>query len=352
MFKLYFAEKKNMKQLYLIICIFILQSLNTCFAQDSIPFKPEGKVIARGFLDYSTGFGDVNNQKGFDITRAFLGYNYKFTRTLQAQVIIDGAAGKTSSDGLEVYLRNAFVNWNDKGFNVNIGQISLMQFSVQEKYWMHRYIQKSFQDLNKMAPSVDLGISAEYEFNPFISADLTLTNGEGYKKVKKDNTMRYAAGISLHPLKNTIFRVYVDYYNKDESQYDKLPEGVADAQYKDQYTLSLFAGYQDKKISGGVEYNRVYNKGFIEKKDYYGYSAYASGKIASKWRAFARYDLMDSSGPNNFTSPWNSLDGQLIMAGVEFQAAKQLKIAPNFRNINASRAKAEQYFFINLEFNL
>ncbi|MBK5720529.1 hypothetical protein JGH11_06560 [Dysgonomonas sp. Marseille-P4677] len=341
-----------MKQLYLIICILFLQAMDMCFAQDTIAFKPSGKVIARGFLDYSTGFGHVNHQKGFDITRAFVGYNYKFTHTIQGQVIIDGAAGKTSSNGLEVYLRNAFINWNDKGFNINIGQISLMQFSIQEKYWTHRYIQKSFQDLNKMAPSVDLGFSVEYDFNPYISADISLTNGEGYKKVKKDNSMRYAAGISLHPIKNTIFRVYADYYNKDEAQYDKLPEGITDAKYKDQYTLSLFAGYQNKNISGGVEYNKVYNKGFIEKKNYYGYSIYASGKIASKWRAFARYDLMDSSNPVNFTSPWNSLDGQLMMAGVEFQPAKQLKIAPNFRNINPSRSKAEQYFFINLEFNL
>ena len=93
-------------------------------------------------------------------------------------------------------------------------------------------------------------------------------------------------------------------------------------------------------------------KGFIDKKDYYGYSVYASAKVAPKWRTFARYDLMDSSNPDNFTSPWNSLDGQLMMIGAEFQPLKQLKIAPNSRNINADRGKAEQYFFINLEINL
>ncbi len=341
-----------MKHIYSIFSIIFLLNANLCLAQDTTAFKPSGKIIARGFMDYSTGFGNANDQKGFDITRAFLGYNYKITKSLQTQVILDGAAGKTSSDGLEVYLRNAFINWNDNNFNINIGLIGLMQFSVQEKYWMHRYVQKSFQDLNKMAPSVDLGISAEYKFNSFISADLTLTNGEGNKKVKKDNTMRYAAGLSLFPTSNTIFRIYGDYYNKDESQYDKLPDGVANAEYKDQYTLSLFAGYQDKILSGGVEYNKVYNKGFIDKKNYDGYSAYLSGKIKDKWRAFARYDIQDSSAPDNFLTPWNNLDGQLMMIGVEFQPLKQLKISPNFRNINADRAKAEQYVFVNLEFNL
>ncbi|WP_029904508.1 hypothetical protein [Prevotella sp. 10(H)] len=341
-----------MKQLSFIICIIILQGINSCFAQDSTAFKPSGKIIARSFIDYSTGFGHVNHEKGFDITRAFLGYNYKFTRTFSGQVIIDGASGKSSSNDIEVHLRNAFVNWSDKGFNINVGLTGLMQFSIQENYFMHRYVLKSFQDLNKMAPSVDLGVTAEYKFNDYISADVSITNGEGYKKIKKDNNMRYAAGISLHPIKNTILRVYADIYNDDEAGRDALPESATDAKYKDQYSLSLFAGYQDKNISGGVEYNRVYNKGFIEKKDYYGYSAYASGKVASKWRVFARYDLMDSTNPDNFTSPWNSLDGQLMMIGVEFQPLKQLKIAPNFRNINADRSKSEQYAYINIEFNL
>jgi len=341
-----------MKRFFALISIISLLSLNISYAQDSLAFKPSGKVIVRSFMDYSTGFGHVNDESGFDITRAFLGYSYKFAPKLEGQIIIDGAAGRTSTNSLDIYLRNAFVRYSDKGLTINLGLTGLMQFSTQEKYWMHRYVLKSFQDLNKMAPSVDLGVTAEYRINEFLSADLSLTNGEGYKKVKKDNNMRYAAGISIFPVKNTILRVYADIYNDDENLRDALPEGVDNASFKDQYTLSVLGGYQNEKISFGAEYNRVYNKGFISKKDYYGYSFYTSVKVASKWRAFGRYDLMDSKKPDNFTSEWNDLDGQLIMAGVEFRPWKQFKVAPNFRNINPTRGKSEQYLFINLEFNL
>lgn len=335
--------------------LFLLLFLTICsssVAQETDEFKPSGKIIARGFFDYSQGFGHVNNESGFDITRAFLGYNYQISRTLQARVIIDGASGRNEKGNLEVYLRNAYLNWKDKGFDVYVGEIGLKQFSTQEKYWMHRYVMKSFQDLNKMAPSVDLGITAEYKINDYISADLSLTNGEGYKKVEKNNSTRYAAGVSLFPIKNIIFRVYADIYTDGEDVRDALPEGVTYTKYTDQKTLSLFAGYQDKILSGGVEYNRVFNKGFVEDKDYYGYSAYASMQVAPQWRVYARYDIMDSKIPAEFTSPWNSLDGQLMMGGVEFQPFKQLKISPNFRNINADRAKSEQYLFVNVEFNL
>jgi len=335
-----------------LVLVLFLTINSTSIAQNTDEFRPSGKVIARSFFDFSQGFGHVNNESGFDITRAFLGYNYKISPTLQARVIIDGASGRNEKGNLEIYLRNAYINWKDKGFDIYVGEIGLKQFSTQENYWMHRYVMKSFQDLNKMAPSVDIGMTAEYKFNDYLSVDISLTNGEGYKKVIKNNSTRYAAGISLYPVKSIIFRIYADLYNDGEDTRDNLPEGITDVKYNDQKTLALFAGYQDNKISGGVEYNRVYNKGFIEDKDYYGYSVYTSIKIAPKWRAYARYDIMDSKIPSTFHSPWNDLEGQLMIGGMEFQPFKQIKISPNFRNINADRKKSEQYLFVNVEFNL
>lgn len=327
-------------------------SFNICYsAQNDSIFKPSGNIILRSFFDYSNNFGTADKESGFDITRAFLGYKYQLTPTLSGQVIIDGASGRTSSNKLEVYLRNAFINWKDKGFDINLGLIGLLQFNLQEEYWKHRYVLKSFQDLNKMGHSVDLGATIKYKFNPFISADVSLTNGEGYKNISKNNSTRYAAGLTLNPVKNTVFRIYTDLYNHSEALRDKLPEGIENSTYKDQYTLALFAGYQNKIISGGVEFNKIFNKGFIEKKDCYGYSVYASAKVAPKWRVFARYDLMDSSKPKNFKEDWNDLDGQLAIVGVEFQPIKQLKISPNFRNINPDRDKSEQYVFLNFDFS-
>lgn len=320
--------------------------------KDTTTFKPSGRIIARSFFDYSKGFGSVNNESGFDITRALLGYNYQITPTLQAQVVIDGASGKNDKGNYEVYLRNAFIRWQDKGFDVSVGEIGLLQFSTQESYWKFRYVLKSFQDLNKMAPSVDLGITAQYKFSDFISADISLTNGEGYKKIEQNKSNRYAAGLNIKPLKNTIFRIYADIYNDGEDMRDALPENVTGGKYADQKSLALFAGYQNSVISAGAEYNRVFNKGFIQNKDQYGYSFYLSGKIADKWRIYGRYDLADSKTPNNFQSPWNKLDGQLMIAGVEYQPLKQLKISPNIRNINPDRSKSEQYLFVSVEFNL
>lgn len=342
----------KIKHSILFIYLLLTGTITISAQTDSIAFKPSGRIIARAFLDYSTGFNNETNGSGFDLTRAFLGYNYRITPTLQAQVIIDAASGKTSQDGLEVYVRNAFLRWVDKGFDISIGEIGMLEFSMQEDYWNHRYVLKSFQDLNKMSSSVDLGITAGYTFNSFLAADITLVNGEGYKEVKKDNSNRYGLGITAKPYAGFVLRAFADIYNESEEMRAALPEAVTDATYKNQYSTALFAGYEDKHISAGIEYSKVYNKGFIEKKNYYGYSAYSSIEVASKWRVYARYDNMDSSSPSSFTKPWNSLDGQLMIGGVEYRPMRQLKISPNIRNINPSRGKSEQYLFINLEFNL
>lgn len=312
-------------------------------------FIPSGNIITRGFFDYSTNFDD---NSGFDITRAFLGYKYNISPNLSGQVIIDGAAGSTSDNRLEPYIRNAFLTWKDKKFEVNAGMTGLLQFSLQESYWMHRYVLNSFQDLNKMAPSVDLGITGEYDINGFMSVDASFTNGTGYKEVRKSGSKRYAVGVTINPIKNIVFRIYSDIYNESKDLRGNLPEDVLNSVYKNQYTLSLFAGYRNDIISGGIEYNKVYNKDFIEDKNYFGYSFYTSIKVSPKIRAFARYDITDSDIPSTFVSQWNNSDGQLIMGGIEYRPLKQIKIAPNLRNINRDREKSEQYLFVNVEFNL
>lgn len=336
----------------LLFLIFTLYISINLYSQDSLQFKPSGKIIARGFFDYSKGFGSANKESGFDLTRAFLGYNYQITPTLQAQVIIDGASGKNENGKLEPYVRNAFIRWKDKGFDISVGEIGLLQFSTQEKYWRYRYVLKSFQDLNKMAPSVDLGVTAQYTINNFLSADVSLTNGEGYKKIEQNNSNRYALGLNVKPTKETLFRVYADIYNDGEDLRDKLPEDLTSAKYSDQKTIALFAGYQTSIISAGIEYNYLFNKGFIKDKNYYGYSVYGSYKFAKNWSFYARYDWLDSKNPSEFVKPWNDLDGQLMIMGVEYQPLKQLKISPNIRNINPNRNKSEQYLFVSVEFNL
>jgi hypothetical protein len=321
------------------------------FSQESETFKPSGKVILRTFIEAGQGFGTEKNQSGFDISRAFLGYGYNFTPQWSATVIIDGASGNTDGK-LEPCLRNAFVNYKNSGFELNVGMTKLYQFNIQENYWKHRYILKTIQDLNKMGNSADMGVTVAYKFNDYVSADVSLLNGEGYKKVIKNSATRFAGGVSVFPVKGFIVRGYADIYTESEDMRDKVPAGVTAVDFTNQKNLSLFAGYQDNTVSGGVEYAKMFDKGFIKGKNCDGISAFVSVKIAEKWRIFGRYDRMNSDKPANFIENWNSLDGDFAISGAEWQVIKQIKVAPNFRYAKNSAGKETFYLFVNFEFNL
>lgn len=340
-----------------ILFLLFLSNFKTLTAQDSVAFKPSGTVIAKGFLSYSVAVGDGKYERGFDIGRAFLGYNYKFAPAWQAQLVLDGASYQSPVVGTDAYtvnayVRNAFVNWKDNGFNVNFGLLGLLEYNLQETYWGHRYVEKSYQDLNSMGPSVDLGATVEYAFNPIISADISFTNGQGARKIQKSSSARYAAGVTVKPIDGLIVRAYADVFNESEGLRDKLPEGVTDVNFKNKYITALFVGYKNSKVSAGAEYNHLYNLGFIEDKSYHGFSFYSSIKVGSKSGLYGRYDLTQSSQAKNYPSNWNKLDGQLTIIGFEYQIAKQLKVSPNFRNNNPDRGKSQQYLFLSLDFSL
>lgn len=339
-----------LKHTFLSLSICALCTMSAS-AQDSISFKPSGKVIAQSFFDYTAGFGSANSKSSFNLTRAYLGYNYQITSELRAQLIIDGAAENTSAGKYELNVKNAFLEWNKGDLKVSVGMIGLTQFNLQEKYWQHRYVEKTFQDRTKMSSSADLGVSASYRVHPMFSVDASIINGEGYRTVSRNNSNKYTLGVNVYPIKNFVLRGFVATYSDSENLRATNDVG-SDVSYGNENTLSIFAGYQAKKLSAGVEFSEVYNKGFIKKRNYYGCSAFAMYKVSSQAYIYGRYDYLESTNPLGYTTLWSEFDGHLFIAGLGYSPLKQVRVSPNFRLLNQPHDKAKPYAFVNFEFNL
>lgn len=193
------------------------------------------------------------------------------------------------------------LSWTPGNFTLDFGLVKTEQFSLQESFWGYRYILKSFDDEYKFGPSADMGIIGKYRFNDYISADLSFTNGEGYKKINKDNNYRYGAGVTLTPVTDLTFRIYGDIYtgNSDSTE--------------NQSNLSLFAGYRHKLFRIGAEYNKLWNATFTEGNNKDGYSVYTSVNAGKKFTVFGRYDYLHSQ-----EEQFRETDGQRILAGVQY----------------------------------
>ena len=295
------------------ICGVALLGVNA-MAQE-VAEEPKGKAIIQVFANSHAGFGADKDNLGFELDRSYLGYQYSLDKGLQIKAVMDvGKPSDVDDYHYVAYIKNAQVSWKTGGLTLDGGMISTTQFKTQEKFWGYRYIMKSFQDEYKFGSSADLGISASYQFAPWVSADAIIVNGEGYKKVQVKDGLQYGLGATFTPVKGLSLRLYGSVNEWDAGATTKA------------YNWATFAGYQHKYFSLGAEYNIFQNAKFVNDNDLYGVSVYGSATLSKMVNLFARYDNLWSKNDYNIAN-----DKSVAILGAQIKLGKYVKIAPNFR---------------------
>lgn len=300
-----------------------------------------GKPVLTLFANYKAGLGDKNENSGFNLDRAFVGYEGFFAKGFSAKILmnVETVADENGNTRFNGYLKNAQIDWKGKGFFVSVGLVNLKQFAEQENFWGHRYVFKSFQEEYGIAFCEDIGVVAGYAFSPVVSADLALTNGEGRKFKNMDNKYKYGAGVTLQPAKGLMFRIYGDIHNTPE--YMKTDA----SRKKDQYSVAVFAGYSHSRFSLGAEYDRAFNYKFAPGTDINGYSVYTTVNIAPKMHLYGRFDLLDATGENTK----EVRVGHAIIGGFEYAPIRQVRISPNYQSWKTKEGRRENYLLLSVE---
>ena len=270
--------------------------------------EPKGKAIVQVFSNFHSGFGHDNDDRGFELDRSYLGYQYDLGKGLQIKGVMDIGQSDDVNDYHRIaYIKNAQISWKTGNWTLTGGMISTIQFNMQEKFWGYRYVMKTFQDLYKFGNSADLGISAAYKFNDWLLADAIVVNGEGYKKVQKNDGLMYGLGATLSPVEGLSMRVYYG-----------LNEASGDMQANVQ-NLATFIGYKGNGFSLGAEYNRIWNEKNVSGADYTGLSFYGNVRLNKQTDMYLRYDDCSKDDQSGF------------IAGVQWKLGKYVKLSPNFR---------------------
>ncbi len=294
----------------------ILASLCACIgflaqAQEIKREEPKGKVILQAFGNFHTGFGTQNDDRGFELDRAYLGYEYNLGNGLSLKGVMDMGAKADGYDRI-AYLKNAQVSWKKGNWTLNGGLISTTQFNMVEKFWGYRYIYKSFQDEYKFGSSADLGVSVAYKPAKWVALDAIIANGEGYKKVQVKDGLQYGLGATFTPVKGLTLRAYAGINEQPDA--------------KDVMNYAAFIGYKHDVFSIGAEYNYMQNYKGVEDHDKSGFSVYGTVKT-NKWsEVYARYDNLASKDDWALTE-----DEGVLLVGAQFKLGKYVKVAPNFR---------------------
>lgn len=277
--------------------------------------ESSGKAIIQAFANFHSGFGQIKDDRGFELQRSYLGYEHKLKGGLKLRAVLDIGKPSSLNDYHRLaYIKNAELQWHRGRWTINGGLISTKLFNLQERYWGYRYVAKSFQDQYKYGSSADVGISATYQISPWFSADAIVVNGEGYRKIQQGKGLNYGLGLTMLPLKGLTLRLY-----------GGLNERANDTG-KDIINLATMIGYKTKDFRIGLEYNLMNNSGYTDQANRSGISAYTSINLSKEANLFARYD-------DNFSrNDWNkSGDVRFALVGAEFKLGKHIKLAPNFR---------------------
>lgn len=325
---------------FFIIAFFFINSTFLVYALDD-NFTPHGEMTAKIHVDYHQGFGNNNqtysNNKGFELTRAYFGYKYFFSPFWSMKFILDADDPNAGNLTEVAYVKNAQLSYEKNNICFNIGIIGLNLYSIQENFWGYRYVYKSAMDRYKFGNSADAGFSFKYDFKKYVSLDVCMTNGEGYKKQQDiEGNYRFGGGLTLKPSKELLLRAYYDYFVS--------PVSSVGANRSDQHILSSFIGYKLNSFSIGSEFDLLNNYQFDEIDDRYIVSIFTNYTFNSKYNVFARYDYM------NADDVWSSQD--VLICGVEFSPVKGIKISPNFRRVNYKKSNSPNggFLYVNFEF--
>ncbi len=299
--------------------------------------REQGRAIVQIYTNFHSGFGSVNDDRGFALDRSYIGYEYSLRRGITLKGVLDIGQSSDVGDYQRIaYIKNAMLGWKWKGLTLNGGLIPTTQFSYQESFWGYRYVYKSFQDIYSFGSSADLGISAAYRFARWIEADVIIANGEGFRQVQVKDGLLYGAGATIMPFKGMSLRLYAG-----------LNEGSDGA--KDIVNYAMFAGYKHRYFSLGVEYSIMRNSNHMAGKHLYGFSLFATGS-PNRWLSiYARTDGLMSS------DDWNEQEDEVtVVAGVEFRLGKYIKIAPSFRmSVPKAKELPDRYYgYISCSFGL
>ncbi len=330
-------------RVYFTIVLLLFISKFT-FSQET-EFQPTGNAFGTIFANFHKGItGTAVDEAAFELVRAYIGYEYFLSPEFYAKVNVDIGSPEDLSSYSKLkryaYFKNAFLQYKKSDLTIQFGLISLKQFKLQEQIWERRYLMKTLADEYRFGSSADIGANINYVFNKYVDADFTIMNGEGYNSLQMDDIFKYGFGSTLKFPGNFTTRIFYDFSHNDVYE----------------TTLLFFASYDhNKKWNIAGEYVMRKNESWKENYDRTGLSIYGKYNITSKYQLFARYDVVKSAILKDEINPWDlSDDGTALVAGLQFNPIKNVKMALNYHDWYPWAANAEGggFIYFDLEVKL
>jgi hypothetical protein len=329
-----------MKRNFIWGSIVLLFTFSGLFGQTD-EFKPSGKINSQVFVDYyyvvssdtatysdtpikNVSLQGAENTNAFKVRRIFLGYEYNFSPKISAMVRMESDETSLTDNGKSAFfMKDAYLKWNFiEGNTLIFGFQPTISFELSEKYWGHRFIDKTHLDLRNVVASRDLGVSLRGNVNDGkLRYNLMVGNNNSHKP-ESDRFKRIYGNVELKPMENgPEISVFADYAFKDKKNGKNVSE----------FNTGGFVGYKMGKFTAGIEafYKIAPNSYFITSDTTaikgLGISLFGIANITDKIGAFGRFDIFNPNTNSNAKGDSRNY----IAAGIDFKPMSNIIISPN-----------------------
>ncbi|MCB0807614.1 MAG: hypothetical protein KDC05_17600, partial [Bacteroidales bacterium] len=198
-----------------------------------------------------------------------------------------------------------------------VGQLLNTQYlTFQDKFWGYRYVDVTYQEKYRMGMPADFGAQLDFKWKNKILNQVSVVNGEGpFRKQDDAGKFIYSNNLQYYPTENITLKLYTDY----------SPASDTSAGKSDKSVVSGFAGYKTDKFRIGGEYTYIFNFGYDDGNDYYGFSVYSGVVLNKYFQLLGRWDHLELQSSESIDTK------NYYIIGFQYEPVKPFTTALTFR---------------------
>ena len=319
--------KTKLKLLLVLLAITSLMYGQEASKESSGKFS--GYMIGDYYYNASHHNSDLNELHGFWFRRIYFTYDYninnRFSSRLRLEMNNDG--NYTDAEVVVPFVKDAYLSYKFGNQKAYFGISAPPTFSVIEKIWGYRSVERTALDLQRMASSRDFGLSVKGQFDSAgkFKYHVMYGNGSGNKQ-EIDKGKSFMTSFSYWATKEIVLEIYGDYADRP---------GKADT-----YIEQAFIGYKRDNLHGGIQFSHQTLEGKNGSSDEINLnilSIFLSGKVSNNIKLIGRIDKMFEPNPFGediaYTPYDNTASFTMFLAGVDYKVADGVSIIPNIKYV-------------------
>jgi hypothetical protein len=279
----------------------------------------ESNIKGNMFGDYYYAVsGPDEKRNAFQFRRIYLTHDVKWDDSFSGRLRFEAKdAGFGNGGTMDPSVKDAYLRYRWGSRSLYAGQSPSPSWSITEKLWGYRAVEKTIMDLQKVGSSRDNGIGFKTPLGGSEKINLHLMVGNGNStKSETDHDKKLYGLVEFKPAGALVATAYVDWQSQPQD--------------RDQTTLAVVVGKAGEDLHGAVEVFSHTAANAAGGKDVttQGVSLFGAKRLRDNVKVFARADLAD---PNTDADDDSEM---LLMGGIDWSPTKGIHIMPNLQVIS------------------